>query len=203
MKKLLFLVSIAIIFTACVNNNSSMANKSQANNEADSAARALDSLQQVPFSSGGMKIPEDAEAVANNTWQYSQEVDKMTSKTDYYAELDANDEVYFSPPYDGGSMVRLLIRYRDNENDIMLEVKPAQFNSDVVNGENIRIRFDNEQPITCNCREPSDYSTTMLFLPSSLITELKKAKKIIIQAEFYDNGLKEMEFNTEGLVWNH
>jgi len=189
MKKIFYLLTILCIIS-CTGNNSSHQNT-------DSLAR--DTVVKVDTG----KIKQSTE---NSTkWTFTEDEDKMTSKKKYYASIDANDELQLKFPYDGGSTPTLLIRYKDGENNAILSVTKGQFISNVVDGESIKIRFDNDQPVSFNCSSPSDGSSNMLFINSTkkLMNKLKTSKKIIIQAEFYDNGLQLMEFDVDGFKWSH
>jgi hypothetical protein len=140
----------------------------------------------------------------SQAWSYTEEVDKMTSAKNYFAAIDAKDLLQFDSPYEGGSTATLDIRNMGKKNEAMLEISKGQFNSSV-DGTTIKIRFDDEQPTTFSANEPSDGSTTVLFIgsPGKLIKKLKTAQKVIIQAEFYESGLRTMEFNVKGFKWDH
>ncbi len=137
-------------------------------------------------------------------WQYSQDSDKMTSKIQYFASVDATEQLQLKAPYDGGVTASVLIRNTTGENEVLLQISKGQFLASL-DGENIQVRFDTAKAETYSCSGPSDYSSTVLFLHSSqkFIANLKKAKKLLIGAEMYDNGVQQMEFNVEGLKWNH
>jgi hypothetical protein len=38
--------------------------------------------------------------------------------------------------------------------------------------------------------------------PNKFLKKLKKSKTLMIEASFYNEGTKVIEFNVEGLVWN-
>jgi len=141
----------------------------------------------------------------SNNWIYSQNEDKMTSRITYTASIDAKDELDFPFPYNGGSVARILVRHKRGENDVLLMVSKGQFNSNIVDGATVKVRFDHEKAKTYSCASPSDGSTEAIFINSSnkFIQKLKKVKRVLIEAEFYNNGLKQMEFNVHGFKWNH
>ncbi len=140
---------------------------------------------------------------AANTWSYTTDSDKMTSKIIYYASLDANDKLYLKFPYDGGVTASINVRYQDGENDAWLEVSKGQFLANAIRDQNIKVRFDSSKAITYSCGAASDGSTQTLFIPAtSFIQHLKNARHLVIQAQMYDNGVQEMEFNTQGFTWS-
>lgn len=143
-------------------------------------------------------------ADAPSAWQYSDQEDKMTSKKIYFATVDAKDLLQLNFPYNGGSTASLLIQYRDGQSYPVLEVTKGQFMAGV-DGEDIRIRFDEGKAMTFSGNSPADEDTKVLFITPAarFIEKLKKAKRIIIQAEMFNDGTQTMEFDTENLIWKH
>ena len=135
-------------------------------------------------------------------WTFQEDVDKMTSKTVKYASIDANEELEFKFPYDGGSVASLTIRKKDGANDIYLSVTKGQFNA-TYDGGQVRIKFDDEQPKKFSFTPPSDSSSDVIFINSTktIISKLKTSKKIIIEAEFFNEGNRQMEFDVAGFKW--
>lgn len=88
--------------------------------------------------------------------------------------------------------------------DIYIHISKGQFNCGVY-GENIKVRFDDDKPITFNCIEPSDHSSDLLFIQNykKFITRLKTASTIKIAVEFFNEGTRTFTFNTQGLDWEH
>ena len=135
-------------------------------------------------------------------WEYSEEVDKMTSKKIKFASIIANNLLQFDFPYDGGSLASIFLRKKDNKTDIFLTVSKGQFHGGI-NGGYFRARFDDAPPKKYSFSEPSDGSSDMIFLSpeNEIISKMKKSKKLIIEVEFYDNGSKQIEFDVDGLQW--
>ncbi len=153
-----------------------------------------------------MTAPEKEKLATTPTtkWTYSEHEDKMTSKKTYFASIDANEELQFDFPYDGGSTATIALRKGKNGNEVLLSVSKGQFNTGV-DGSEVTVRFDQNKAITFSCSEPSDNSSDLLFINNAtkFIANAKKAKKMIIQAEFYQSGLQTMEFDIVGLKWDH
>ncbi len=139
----------SILLTSCNNAANKVAKEKYLAEYADSAHMA-DSLAAKSHIDSLLKAAQMMKAGSGTatSWQYSQETDDMTSKAMYFASIEANDKLDFDFPYKGGSTATLTIRHKNNGNDVYLEVTPGQFNCNVINGENIRIRFDDEQPVT-------------------------------------------------------
>jgi hypothetical protein len=77
--------------------------------------------------------------------------------------------------------------------------------ANITEGQDIKVRFDSNKAETYSCSASSDDDSRYLFINTSkrFIDKIKHSKKVIIEAEMYDNGFQQMEFDTEGLVWNH
>lgn len=137
-------------------------------------------------------------------WIYVENEDKMTSKKIYNAYIEAKEDLSFSFPYNWGSTPSIVLRNKDGVNDMMLKVTKWQFMTGVYGG-NVRIRFDAEQPIKVNFTNTSDGSNDTIFIESTnnMISRMKKSKKIIVEAEFYNEGNRLMEFEVAWLRWEH
>ena len=190
MKRLFTLLLAVGLFSSCgssesFNGSSDSTKKDTSTNESTSAEKS-------------------ESAKAESKWQYQEKVDKMSSAKNYFATIESDNTIDFEFPYDGGSTGSITVRNMEKANEVLIGISKGQFNSGV-DGTTLKVRFDDKKPVTFDCSEPSDGSSDVLFIqsPKKFITMLKAAKKVIIQAEFYDSGLKEMEFDTKDFKWNH
>ena len=138
----------------------------------------------------------------SGSWDYSEEVDKMSSAKNYYAVINATELLNFDAPYDGGSTATLTIRNKAKANEVILSISKGQFaSSDLA----VKVRFDATPAASYQASEPSDGSTDVIFIENSakFLKKLKTAQKLIIEAEFFESGLKTMEFNVKGFKWEH
>lgn len=192
MKKILFLLGTVAIVSC--NSNQKPANST------DTAK--TDTAQKTNAANVSDK---KADVDSSVMWKYETDTDKMTSKLKFFAIIKSTNQLNFAAPYDGGSTAAITVRNQNKKNEVILSIDKGQFVCDVNDGCAIKIRFDNDPAITCRGNEPSDYSSTTLFIDpaSKIIMHAKKAKKMIVQAEFYQEGLQEMEFNVDGFKWEH
>ena len=137
-------------------------------------------------------------------WSYSEEPNDIDNNTTYIAQIEANEPLNFKTPYDGGVDVSIMIRNKNRINDAMIQISKGQFMTKIDNN-TIRVKFDNEKPITYSYSQPSDNSTTVIFInnASSFISKLKKAEKTIIECEFFDEGVRTMKFETKGFTFKY
>ncbi|GAB3012820.1 SHOCT domain-containing protein [Spirosoma pulveris] len=138
-----------------------------------------------------------------NSWSYYSDTDKMGSKY-HIASIDAKEPLEFDFPYNGGSIASFTVRKKKGETDIYLKVSKGQFISNSAEDGSARIRFDDGKPVTYSTSGAADYSSDIIFFnaTSSLISKLKKSKKMVIEVEFYSEGTRQIEFNTAGFKWN-
>lgn len=192
MKKILFLLG-AVFIVSC--------NSNQKAGTSDSA-KSDSSKKTTAATVTDKKTASDD---PSTMWDYASDTDKMTSKLTYQATINSTNKLQFESPYDGGSTASILIRNKDGKNDVMLIIDKGQFVSSVSDDAKVNVRFDSDLAIAFTGSEPSDGSSTVLFIDPAkkFITHIKNAKKMIVQAEFYESGLREMEFNVAGLKWDH
>jgi hypothetical protein len=148
----------------------------------------------------------DAKPEKAENWKYSENVDKMTSEKRFFAEVKSTTKINFDFPYEGGSTFTLTVRQIEKKNNVLLSVSKGQFMTSISGDEEtLKIKFDEEKPMTVKYTSPSDGSSDVIFIKSEdeIISKLKNAKHIIIETEFYQAGNKQIEFNVEGLKWEH
>jgi hypothetical protein len=140
-------------------------------------------------------------------WEYKTDEDQMTSKKQFYATATSTNKVVFDFPYkvDGGSTFYLIVRDMGNGNEIAVSVDKGQFLGSYSGSKSVRVKFDDEQPIEVSYGGASDGSANVIFLSEEkkLLAKMKTAKKLRIEAPFYKAGNQIMEFDVQGLKWEH
>jgi hypothetical protein len=136
-----------------------------------------------------------------NSWEYSEEVDKMTSKTIKFASIISNESLNLDSPYDGMNYGRLCVRKKEGLN-IYVSVDKGQISGEYDN-HYIMVRFDEEKAMRFDYNEPQDNSSDLIFIDNEtkFLSKLKKSKKVLISLPFYQNGNQILEFNTSDLKW--
>ena len=143
--------------------------------------------------------------VDTHTWMYTQDTDKMSPAKDYFAAITAVKQLQFKAAADSAADAILTIRHLSGKNRLTLTVTKGRFLNTDANGEHVRIKFDNGSPSRYACDPGLDGSQDMLYIhpANNLISRLKKSKRLIIEANFLNNGLQQMTFNVQGLKWDH
>ena len=84
--------------------------------------------------------------------------------------------------------------------DVLLEITDGQMVGDEYNGTNyVRVRFDGGKVQKFYYNEPNDGSSNLVFLRNAqkFIEKCKNAKDIIIEQEFYQEGVHQFKFHVD------
>ena len=143
-------------------------------------------------------------------WEYSEDINQMTSKKDFFAKTYSTNLLNFQPPYDGSQNAMLFLRYKGVENDVTLSIEKGQFyvyggSLEDGNSGTIKIRFDDGKAKEYEYSTPSDGGTDMIFIhpAKAIINKMKKSKIMFIQVSFYNEGSQILNFNVDSLKWDH
>lgn len=143
-------------------------------------------------------------AAAEDTsgWSYNADTDQLRGKAIYYASADSENSVDFDFPYSGGSTLTMTVRRHPKYgDDVYFRISKGQFVCGVESCEGT-INYGNG-PQSISLTEPADNSSDMVFASngSSVINHLKKAKRVIIELPFFQEGNRQFSFETKGLNW--
>jgi hypothetical protein len=136
-------------------------------------------------------------------WAYSEAPDEMGRGAIKWAMVNSLNEVEFDFPYKGSQRARLELRKHPKYGrDVILSIERGQFLCGI-DGCVISVRFDQGKAQTYSVLEPADNRTTSLFVQNydRFVTNLRKANKVYIEAQFYQEGHRVFEFDTSGLKW--
>lgn len=131
-------------------------------------------------------------------WEYSSSEDKMTGKNSYYATIKSINVLNFDFPYSGNQHATLTFRtHPQYGKDILFSIEKGQFLCGVVDGCTVLVKFDDSKPARYQVGQPSDHSSATLFIHnySGFVSKMLKSKKILIQAEFFQEGNRTLEFD--------
>jgi hypothetical protein len=147
-------------------------------------------------------------------WKYETKVDQMTDATMKFASIKSANQLAFTFPYQGGASVWLVLRKKGPKESLYLQLSKGQF----LHSEGLMVRFDDSPALTLGAGEPSDNSTDWAFLEfparandcsdqtcevdqAEFIKRLTTSTRLRIQATFYDQGKRLIEFKPKGLKW--
>jgi hypothetical protein len=176
------LLAYCIVQTPTTNTNSTAS--SGTNGEANSAS-----------------APEGAAA---SKWTYSEERDEMRGRTNKYAQLVSENEQEFDFPYNGGSHLNIFLqKFQKPDTEVLLRLEKGQFVCHSFTGGSVSVRFDGGPVRKFGCSETSDGDTSTIFLhpAGTFVAALKKSSKATVEAEFFQEGVRQFIFDTSGLKW--
>jgi hypothetical protein len=146
---------------------------------------------------------EQQAAALGLRWEYDERSEKMGRGTVKLATVRSLNEVEFDFPYRGPQRATLQLRIHPKYGkDVTIAIEKGQFLCGFQNCQ-VSVRFDNGKAQNFSAVEPADHSTTMLFLRGydRFLTSARKAKKVYIEALFYQQGTRVFEFDVSGLKW--
>jgi hypothetical protein len=194
----------ALALTACgVASNSTGLAADQAQADANAAMASANAAANAAAEAGAaVAQTSSSPAAAESGWQYDTDKDEMRGTTAYFANLDSENSLEFGFPYHGGNAT-LHLRQRPQDGLNVIVDVDGQFTCASYMDDHVSVKFDNGPVEKFGCAEPSDGRTGELFIRGErkFVGQLKKSKKLIIEAEFYEHGRQQMVFNTAGLVW--
>ncbi len=136
-------------------------------------------------------------------WTYETSQDAMMQKSIKYARVESINELNFGFPYQGAQRATLTLRTHPRfGKSALVSVERGQFLCGI-DGCSVTVRFDAGKPQRFFAGEPSDHSTTALFITNydGFLASVRKAKKIYVATEFYQQGSPVLEFDTSKLNW--
>ncbi|WP_338424346.1 hypothetical protein [Sphingopyxis kveilinensis] len=140
---------------------------------------------------------------AQSKWSYDEQTDEMRGTITRTARLTSSNEVNLEFPY-GTASGHLDVRKRPTDGlNIIFSVDSGQILCRSYNDGHISVKFDDQPIKNYGCDGASDGSSDVAFIrnESGFLANLKKAKKVIIEAEFYQQGRQQFMFETAGLEW--
>ncbi len=138
-------------------------------------------------------------------WKYEENTNAMDDSKTYFAATKANEVMEFKFPYEGGVTTKLYLRNMSKQNDVFFVISQGQFLSNVLGNKSILVRFDKKKAKKYSYSLPSDGSSNTAFITqtANFIKELKQAKKLTIQCDFFNEGSRTLTFDVTGLEWKH
>ena len=137
-------------------------------------------------------------------WTYLEIPDRMRGTKGRMASLRSLNNLNFKFPYNGGSFGEIIVRYSERAGmDVILNITKGQFVCPSSSRKTVDIKFDDEPVQQFDCDKASDGTTDIIFIRSPIIfVELKFSHHVTIETEFFQEGRRQLEFNTQGLEFD-
>ncbi|HGO5823356.1 TPA: hypothetical protein ACK3JW_001022 [Mannheimia haemolytica] len=150
---------------------------------------------------------KDEATVEKSKWEYEQEKDELRNATTYLARIRSTNTIDFGFPYDGSAMNIMLRKDPKYGNDIMFSVN-GQFNGCMIDSCKITVKFDDGKLESYRMVGSDGGDNSTLFIENqkamkTFVDNLKKSKKLIVEASFYNYGKGQFTFDTQDLEWKH
>jgi hypothetical protein len=136
-------------------------------------------------------------------WTYSTNKDEMRGTTEHLAEIQSENTVDLQFPY-GEVHGTVWIRRRPSDGlNIAFSVDKGQILCHNYSDSYVSIKFDDQPVQRFSCTGTSDGSSETAFIENAgrALSGLKKSKRTIIEAEFFQQGRKQFTFETAKLEW--
>ena len=136
-------------------------------------------------------------------WHYEESLDQMGRGNVKTAAIRSVNEMQFHFPYQGAQRAWLELRIHPRYGkDVILSIEHGQLLCGI-DPCNVIVRFDQGAPQTYTALRPADHSTTVLFIRNydRFLANLRKSRKVYIEAQFYQEGPRVFEFDVAGLKW--
>lgn len=149
--------------------------------------------------------PEEVEAKPASAWEYHTQKDEMRGAESRFAQLSGSNTIDLDFPY-GEQRGRLVIRQSAQHGfDIIVGVDSGQIMCNSFTNSHINVKFDDGPIQRYRCFDASDGTNNMVFIDGAkgFLAKLKKSKKIIVEAEFFQNGTQQLTFDTANLEWDN
>lgn len=134
-------------------------------------------------------------------WTYRDQPDKEGGTPIRIATLQSRNTVSFAPPNEEEQPAHLTFRVHPRHGrDVLLGLKKARF-ACRFDECGVLVRFDEKPAKRFAAAAPGDSSTNTVFIRDygGFIAAVRTAKKVVIEAAFYQQGTRTFEFEVEGL----
>jgi hypothetical protein len=150
----------------------------------------------VPVSTQSVPTPAQA-------WQYTETKDQMRGIVTSYATVQSTNQLDFAFPYSGGSTATLILSREEGELNVILTIDKGQFTCFDNSGDKVAMRFDDGLVYTYGCTRSADVRTDIIFLSPEhqILNQLRKAKRVIVEAQFFQAGRHQLTFDIADLKW--
>jgi hypothetical protein len=148
-----------------------------------------------------IKAEEKTAKRADSSWDYYERKDQMGRGVAKYAEVKSTNELSFQFPYSGAQHATLTIRsHPKHGKDVIVAIERGQFLCASYSGCRISVRFDEGAEQTFTGNGASDGNSKYLFISpyEKFVSQMRKAKKVRIEAEFFQEATRVMQFDVAG-----
>ncbi len=131
-------------------------------------------------------------------WIYTSKVDPMNDTTSYLSDLSSNNSESLGHDWRDSTRMNIYLSASGQSRSVGLAVQQGLFSCTSYRDCTINIRFDNAKPVAFRARASDDSQLIFLNDYHGFIARMMKAKKMLIEASFYQEGNHVFEFDVQG-----
>lgn len=139
-----------------------------------------------------------------SSWRYNETRDEMRGKATKFACTTSDNELNFDFPYSGGATAELCLRIDPKfGKDVILSIDKGQFMCSMFEC-SVSVKFDDGSIQTFSAVDAADGKTNLIFIRNygRFVASLRKARHLIIEANFFQEGRQQMKFTVGSLEWS-
>ncbi len=178
-------------------------NSPTTSNDVDAAsADAENTLAAVDALLSDNSLDSASDAISAAGWTYSEKEDEMRGSVSRFARLGASEPISLDFPY-GESTPELVIRQDPKYGFDIYITANGQFLCRSYDNDTVSVKFDDGEIEQWACGDAESGSSDILFIinAESFLAKLRKAKRIIVEADMYQAGRQQMAFDVKSLKW--
>lgn len=148
-------------------------------------------------------LAESTPLPPTSKWIYEGKFDSMRGAMTRFADLQSENELDFAFPYSGGAHVFIHLQDRAGQIGAMLVVEKGQFICNSLAEGTVAAKFDDGAIQHFTCAGTADGRTNVIFIHPAkrFVAALRKSHSALIEAQFFQEGSRQIDFETAGLKW--
>ncbi len=154
-----------------------------------------------PSPTSETKPAEPPPSPVGQQWRYDASEEKMSGGVRKVASVESTNTVDFDFPYKGSQNGTITLRTDPQHGkDVMFRIERGQILCPSYDGCTVQVRFDDEKATAFSASGPADHSSTVIFLNdySRFLAKLRKAKRVRVSVNIYQQGSPIFEFDVSG-----
>ncbi len=199
----ILVLALVTSLTGCSKSPEAQAIENAADALADNMEAQADAMDALANKTADVSRAEPKGNTAPETaWTYSESKDEMRGSTSKAANLSSTNTLQLSAPY-GATNPVLTVRKDPKFGFNIFISSDGQPLCRSYNDDTLSVKFDNGPIREWSCSEAADGSPGIVFFDreQSFLAAIKKAKKMVVEVNYYDAGRQQITFPVAGLKW--
>lgn len=137
-------------------------------------------------------------------WEYKEIKDEMRGSSTYIASLKSENENQYSPPYDGGASLEILLFSKDGKisDKVGLVLTRGQLSCPRNDVCDVQAKFGDGQVEEMTTKVVGDSNDTLVvFYAPEFVETLRLSERLIIEVPVYKEGRSQFKFLPKDISW--